>query len=108
MAYGDAAEFSRGADPRGATMAPRGRTAPTVQTGGSRVRGIVTVLAIFLITLAGAAVDSLFMGMGLGLITLACLVGSTVLGAIRATPGGGGGTPVLRDRTGQVSGRPTG
>ena len=117
MAYGDAAEFSRGAasrrpsaarsgdrrpergrpernraderrpnvrggDPRGAAMAPRGRTAPAAQTGGGRIRGLVVVLAIFLITLAGAAVDSLFMGMGLGLITLACLVGSTVLGAV--------------------------
>ena len=116
MAYGDAAEFSRGsaarrpsaarsadrrpersrpdrnrgderrphargADPRGAAMAPRGRTAPAAETGGGRVRGIVTVVAIFLVTLAGAAVDSLFMGMGLGLITLGCLVGSTVLGA---------------------------
>jgi hypothetical protein len=62
-------------------MAPRGRTAPAAETGGGRVRGIVTVVAIFLVTLAGAAVDSLFMGMGLGLITLGCLVGSTVLGA---------------------------
>jgi hypothetical protein len=115
MAYGDAAEFSRGtanrrppaarngggrpersrpdrdraaerrpnargADPR-AAAAPRGRTAPSAETGGSRMRGVVAVLAIFLITLAGAAVDSLFMGMGLGLTTLACLVGSTALGA---------------------------
>ena len=45
------------------------------------MRGIVAVLAVFLVTLAGAAVDSLFMGMGLGLITLGCLVGSTVLAA---------------------------
>ena len=117
MAYGDAAEFSRGAanrrpaaarsserrpernrpernraderrpnvrgnNPRGAAMAPRGRTAPAAETGGGRIRGIVAVLAIFLITLAGAAVDSLFMGMGLGLITLGCLTGSTVLGAV--------------------------
>ena len=72
----------RGADPRGAAMAPRGRTAPSAETGGSRMRGIVAVVAIFLITLAGAAVDSLFMGMGLGLITLGCLVGSTVLAAV--------------------------
>jgi hypothetical protein len=43
------------------------------------LRGIVAVLAVFFVTLAGAAVDSLFMGMGLGLITLGCLVGSTVL-----------------------------
>lgn len=69
---------ARGGDPRNAAMAPRGRTAPA-ETGASRVRGIVAVVAVFLITLAGAAVDSLFMGMGLGLITLGCLVGSTVL-----------------------------
>ena len=71
----------RSGEARGASTAPRGRTAPA-ETGGSRVRGIVAVLAVFLITLAGAAVDSLFMGMGLGLITLGCLVGSTVLAAV--------------------------
>ncbi len=72
---------ARGADPRGGSMQPRGRTAPAAESGGGRVRGIVAVLAVFLVTLAGAAVDSLFMGMGLGLITLGCLVGSTVLAA---------------------------
>ncbi len=72
---------ARSGDPRGASMAPRGRTSPAAETGGGRVRGVVAVLAIFLVTLAGAAVDSLFMGMGLGLITLGCLVGSTVLAA---------------------------
>jgi hypothetical protein len=45
------------------------------------VRGLVAVVAVFLVTLAGGAVDSLFMGMGLDLITLGCLVGSTVLAA---------------------------
>jgi hypothetical protein len=45
------------------------------------MRGVAAVLTVFLVTLAGAAVDSLFMGMGLGLITLGCLVGSTVLAA---------------------------
>jgi hypothetical protein len=72
---------ARGADPRGGSMQPRGRTAPAAESGGGRVRGIVAVLVVFLVTLAGAAVDSLFMGMGLGLITLGCLVGSTVLAA---------------------------
>jgi hypothetical protein len=71
---------ARSAEGRGAAVPPRGRTAPA-ETGGSRLRGIVAVLGVFLITLAGAAVDSLFMGMGLGLITLGCLVGSTVLAA---------------------------
>lgn len=73
---------ARGGDPRNAAMAPRGRIGPAAaDTGGRRMRGIVAVLGVFLITLAGAAVDSLFMGMGLGLITLGCLVGSTVLAA---------------------------
>jgi hypothetical protein len=71
---------ARAGEARG-SVPPRGRTAPAAETGGSRVRGIVAVLAVFLVTLAGAAVDSLFMGMGLGLITLGCLVGSTVLAA---------------------------
>jgi hypothetical protein len=72
---------ARAGDPRSASMAPRGRTAPAAETGGGRMRGIVAVLGVFLVTLAGAAVDSLFMGMGLGLITLGSLVGSTVLAA---------------------------
>jgi hypothetical protein len=72
---------ARGVDPRGGSVQPRGRTAPAAESGGGRVRGIVAVLVVFLVTLAGAAVDSLFMGMGLGLITLGCLVGSTVLAA---------------------------
>jgi hypothetical protein len=63
-------------------MAPRGRTAPAAETGGRRMRGLVAVIGIFLITLAGAAVDSLFMSMGLGLITLGCLAGATVLAAV--------------------------
>jgi hypothetical protein len=71
---------ARGADPRAAGS--RNRTAPAADTGGRRMRGIVVVLGIFLITLAGGAVDSFFMGMGLGLITLGCLVGSTVLAAL--------------------------
>jgi hypothetical protein len=71
---------ARGADPR--VAGGRNRTAPTAETGGGRLRGGVAVLGIFLVTLAGAAVDSFFMGMGLGLITLGCLVGSTILGAL--------------------------
>jgi hypothetical protein len=71
---------ARGADPRAAGN--RNRTAPAAEAGGGRLRGIVAVIGIFLITLAGGAVDSFFMGMGLGLITLGCLVGSTVLAAL--------------------------
>ncbi len=72
---------ARGADPRAGSTPPHGRTGPVAETGGGGLRGIVAVLCVFLVTLAGGAVDSLFMGMGLGLITLGCLVGSTVLAA---------------------------
>jgi hypothetical protein len=59
--------------------ASRGRTQPPER--GGRMRGIVAVIGIFLITLAGAAVDS-FLGIGLGAITLGALVGSTVIGTL--------------------------
>lgn len=48
---------------------------------GSRLRGIVAVLIVFFVTLAGAAVDS-FIGIGLGAITLVALVGSTALATL--------------------------
>jgi hypothetical protein len=70
---------ARDADQRAAGS--RNRTAPAAETGG-RMRGIVAVVGIFVITLAGGAVDSFFMSRGLGLITLGCLVGSTVLAAL--------------------------
>jgi hypothetical protein len=59
--------------------APRGRTQPPER--GGRLRGIAAVVGIFLITLAGAAVDS-FIGIGLGIITLGALVGSTAIGTL--------------------------
>jgi hypothetical protein len=58
---------------------PRGR-ARAPERGG-RLPGLVAVIGIFLITLAGAAVDS-FVGIGLGMITLGALVGSTVIGTL--------------------------
>jgi Zn-dependent protease len=51
------------------------------ETGGRKLRGIVAVVGVFLLTLAGAAVDS-FVGIGLGTITLITLVGSTVLATL--------------------------
>ena len=59
---------------------PRGQVAPT-DTGGSRLRGTVAVIGVFLITLAGAAADSFF-GIGLGMVTLVCLVAATVFAAL--------------------------
>jgi hypothetical protein len=41
------------------------------------------VLGIFLVTLAGAGIDS-YVGVGLGIITLTALVGSTVVGTLVA------------------------
>jgi hypothetical protein len=58
---------------------PRGRR-PTPERGGG-LRGIVAALGIFFVTLAGAGVDS-YVGIGLGLITLGSLVGSTVIAAL--------------------------
>ncbi len=48
---------------------------------GSRLRGVVAVLAVFVITLAGGAADW-FLGMGLGMITLVALVASTAIATL--------------------------
>ncbi|MGY2003668.1 DUF6542 domain-containing protein [Blastococcus sp. SYSU DS1024] len=50
----------------------RARTASPAAAPESRLRGSLAVLGIFLLTLAGGAVDSFF-GIGLGLITLVAL-----------------------------------
>jgi hypothetical protein len=61
---------------------PRVKSLPApAEARGGRLRGIVAVLGIFLVTLAGAGVDS-FVGVGLGLITLVCLVAATVFGTL--------------------------
>jgi hypothetical protein len=56
----------------------RARAEATPVTGGGRVRGAVAVLGIFLVTLAGAGIDS-FVGVGLGMITLGALLASTTV-----------------------------
>jgi hypothetical protein len=48
---------------------------------GSRLRGFVAVLGVFLVTLAAATVDW-FLGTGLGMITLVALVASTSIGTL--------------------------
>ncbi|MGY1849443.1 MULTISPECIES: DUF6542 domain-containing protein [unclassified Blastococcus] len=50
----------------------RAQTASPAAAPGSRLRGSLAVLGVFLLTLAGGAVDSFF-GIGLGLITLVAL-----------------------------------
>jgi hypothetical protein len=64
---------------REATRAPRGQARP--ETRGSRLRGVVAVAAMFLLTLAVAGAES-FLGVGLGTITLVALVLTTVLAAL--------------------------
>jgi hypothetical protein len=60
----------------------RNRSQPVAaETGGGRIRGMVAVLGAFLVTLAGAGADS-FVGIGLGMTTLICLVTSTVFATL--------------------------
>ena len=68
-----------GARPVGARPAgARARSDARPVTGGGRVRGSVAVLGMFLVTLVGAGIDS-FVGVGLGMITLAALLASTTV-----------------------------
>jgi hypothetical protein len=72
---------SRGPADRGdSTRAGGRRPAPVSETGRSRLRGILVVLGMFLLTLGGCAIDSV-LGVGPGMIALVALVGSTALGA---------------------------
>ncbi|MGY2065561.1 DUF6542 domain-containing protein [Blastococcus sp. SYSU DS0619] len=66
---------------RVAQQRPGGRTASPTGTQESRLRGAVAVLGMFLLTLAGCAIDS-FVGMGLGMITLVALAASTAVAAL--------------------------
>jgi hypothetical protein len=72
----DADDRRRGArtpEPRSTPRRPAGRGATAqVPESGSGLRGAVAVLAVFLVTLAGAALES-WIGAGLGLVTLGTL-----------------------------------
>jgi hypothetical protein len=68
-------------DPASRAAGARGRTAAVAEPQRRKLRGVIAVLGVFLVTLAGAAADS-FLGVGLGTITLITLVGSTVLGTL--------------------------
>jgi hypothetical protein len=57
---------------------PRGAPAGDRATG---LRGALAVLGVFVITLAGGAVDS-FLGIGLGTLTLVTLVAASAVGAL--------------------------
>ncbi len=72
----------RSPEPRPAGRRPSGRGA-TAQApeGGGRVRGAFAVLAVFLVTLAAAALES-WIGTGLGLATLVTLTAAGVVAAV--------------------------
>lgn len=59
-------------------VSARARAAAEPVTGGGTVRGAVAVLGMFVVTLVGAGIDS-FVGVGLGMITLAALLVSTAV-----------------------------
>ncbi|WP_138758116.1 DUF6542 domain-containing protein [Modestobacter altitudinis] len=67
----------------GPAAAGRTRTAPAA---GSRLRGVVAVLGVFLLTLVAAAADS-YIGLGLGMITLVALTAGTVVATLTVRRG---------------------
>jgi hypothetical protein len=92
MAYGSRAGEYHSADAPRRLAAPRGsdrgrplsaevpvRSRSSAEAGGRSLRGVFAVLALFLLTLAGGAVDS-FRGIGLSTLTLVALTGGTILG----------------------------
>lgn len=59
---------------------PARRPAPAVQTGG-KLRGLLAVVAVFLVTLAAAGVES-FIATGLSTMTMIALVASTAVATL--------------------------
>jgi hypothetical protein len=72
---------ARPAGARSAEARGRERTVAAPGARDSKLRGSVAVLGVFLLTLAGCAVDS-FVGMGLGMITLVALSAGTALATL--------------------------
>jgi hypothetical protein len=71
----------RGSDrgrPLSAEQPVRGRSV-AAETGGPTLRGAFAVIAVFLLTLGGGAIDS-FRGIGLSTVTLVALVAGTIFG----------------------------
>jgi hypothetical protein len=60
---------------------PARRPAPAAETGGGKLRGLLAVVAVFLVTLAAAGVES-FIATGLGLMTTAALIASTAVATL--------------------------
>ena len=72
------AEVHRPAEDRRTGSPARTRPAPDP---GPRLRGVVAVLGVFLLTLVAAAADS-YIGLGLGMITLVALTAGTVVATL--------------------------
>jgi hypothetical protein len=72
-------------EPRSSSVTARPKTpkpkAARPAADGGRFRGVIAVLAMFMVTLAGAGVDS-FVGIGLGLVTLVALVSVTAIATL--------------------------
>lgn len=74
-------ERGRALDSERVPAGARGRSTGDYAPQGRKMRGAVAVALVFLVTLAGAGIDS-FIGIGLGTITLVSLVGSTVVATL--------------------------
>jgi hypothetical protein len=66
----------RSSEPRGGSSRPRRDQLREDESGRSRLRGAVAVVAVFLLTLAACGVES-FLASGLGIVTTVVLVLST-------------------------------
>ena len=66
---------------RPASERPARRPAPVAESGGRKLRGVLAVLAVFLVTLAAAGVES-FIATGLGIMTAIALAASTAVAAL--------------------------
>ena len=60
---------------------PAPRPARAVETGGGKLRGLLAVFAVFLVTLAAAGVES-FIATGLGIMTTIALAASTAVATL--------------------------
>jgi hypothetical protein len=79
---GDERRGPRPPEARPARRRPAGRGATaSAPERGSRLRGAVVVVVVFLITLAGAALES-WMGTGLGLVTLGTLTAASAVATL--------------------------
>ena len=79
--YGDSGEIRRAPAARPSTAQPARRRTAAAETGGSKLRGILAVVAMFFLTLAAAALES-FVGTGLGTVTLIALVLTSALATL--------------------------